>query len=55
MYNHEELKFVGMILNKKCKLHNSVYNFDRLCSLRCYLIPIILDYNIAGLITPLDS
>lgn len=25
MYNYEEFKFVGMILNKKCKLYNLVY------------------------------
>lgn len=56
MYNHEELKFVGMILNKKCKLHNSVYTLiDYVAWDVRYLIPIILDYNIAGLITPLDS
>lgn len=52
MYNHEELKFVGMILNKKCKLHNSVYTL--IDYVAWDVIWFLLDYNIAGLITPLD-
>lgn len=53
MYDHEELIFWHDIEQEAWIAQLSLY-FDRFCSLGCYLIPIISDYNIAGLITPLD-